>query len=86
MGGSYRLQVHATGLSPGSAHSVHLHFGNCPSTGVHILVLGMVVADAAGSGSLTVILQGAFFGNGRFVIIYTGPSAGRLAACAQLAG
>lgn len=84
--GSYRLQVQATGLPPGSAHSVHLHFGNCPSAGVHISVLGTVVADAAGSGSLTMTFQRPFSGNGRFVIIYVGPSAGPLAACAQLAG
>jgi hypothetical protein len=86
MAGSYRLQVQATGLPPGSAHSVHLHFGNCPNAGVHISVVGTLVADAAGSGFLTVIYQRPFSGNGRFVIIYIGPSAGPLAACAQLAG
>ena len=86
MAGAYRLQVQAMGLAPGSVHSVHLHFGNCPSTGVHITVLGTVVADAAGSGSLTVTLVRPYSGAGRFVIVYVGPSAGPLAACAQLAG
>jgi hypothetical protein len=86
LAGAYRLQVQATGLTPGSVHSVHLHFGNCPSTGVHISVLGTVVGDAAGSGSLTVTLQRPYSGDGRFVIVYVGPSAGSLAACAQLAG
>ena len=84
--GAYTLQVQASGLVPGSVHSVHLHFGNCPSTGVHISVLGTVVGDAAGSGSLTLTLQRPYFGNGRFVIVYAGRSAGTLAACAQLAG
>lgn len=84
--GSYRLLVQATGLIPGSVHSVHLHFGSCPSTGVHISVLGTLVGDAAGSGSLTVIVPRPYSGGGRFVIVYVGPSAGPLAACAQLAG
>jgi hypothetical protein len=86
LAGAYRLQVQASGLTPGSVHSVHLHFGSCPSTGVHISVLGTVVANAAGTGSLTVTLQRPYSGNGRFVIVYVGPAAGPLAACSQLAG
>jgi hypothetical protein len=76
----YQLQVFATGLAAGSTHSVHLHFGNCPSTGVHITVLGTLLA------SMSVTIFRAYAGNGRFVIVYTGPTAGPLAACAQLSG
>jgi hypothetical protein len=83
---SYQVQVLARGLPPGSTHSVHLHFGNCPSTGVHIVVLGTLVADAGGSGSMSATLFRPYSGNGRFVIVYVGPSAGPLAACAQLSG
>ena len=86
MAGSYRLQVMAAGLPPGSAHSVHLHFGNCPSTGVHITVLGTLVADSSGAASLSVVIGVPYMGNGKFVIVYVGPSAGPLAACAQLGG
>ena len=86
LAGVYRLQVQATGLAPGSVHSVHLHFGSCPSTGVHVSVLGTVVGDAAGSGSLILTVQRPYSADGRFVIVYVGPSAGPLAACAQLAG
>jgi hypothetical protein len=82
----YQIQVFATGLPPGSTHSVHLHFGNCPSTGVHIIVLGTLVADSTGSGSISATLFRPYTGNGRFVIVYVGPSAGPLAACVQLAG
>jgi hypothetical protein len=83
--GSYRLSVVASGLSAG-AHSVHLHFGNCPGPGVHILVLGTLFADGAGNGSVSAVGRGAFVGDGRFVIVYVGPSAGPLAACANLLG
>lgn len=82
----YQVQVFATGLPPGTTHSVHLHFGNCPSTGVHIIVLGTLVADSTGSGSISATLFHPYTGNGRFVIVYVGPSAGPLAACVQLAG
>jgi hypothetical protein len=83
--GSYRLSVMVTGLSPG-AHSVHLHFGICPSAGVHILVLGTLFADSAGNGSMSAIVRATYVGDGRFLIVYLGPSAGPLAACANLAG
>jgi hypothetical protein len=83
--GSYRLSVVATGLSPG-AHSVHLHFGICPSLGVHILVMGTLFADSAGNGAMSAVVRGNYVGDGRFVIVYVGPSAGRLTACATLAG
>jgi hypothetical protein len=82
----YQLQVVASGLPPGSTHSVHLHFGSCPSPGVHISVLGTLVADRGGAASMSVTLFRSYTGNGRFVIIYVGPSAGPLAACAQLSG
>jgi hypothetical protein len=82
----YQLQVFATGLAAGSTHSVHLHFGNCPSTGVHITVLGTLLADGSGAASISVTIFRAYAGNGRFVIVYTGPRAGPLAACAQLSG
>jgi hypothetical protein len=83
---SFQLQVFATGLPPGSRHSVHLHFGNCPSVGVHLTVLGTLVADNTGSGSMSTTIFRPYTGNGRFVIVYVGPSAGPLAACAQLSG
>ena len=82
--GSYQLTVSASGLPPGSVHSVHLHFGSCPSAGVHLAVLGTLVANAGGSGSLTVTVARPYSGSGRFVIVYVGPSAGALAGCAQL--
>jgi hypothetical protein len=83
-GGSYQLSVSAGGLPPGSVHSVHLHFGSCPSTGVHLAVLGSLVADAGGSGTMTVTISRPYSGSGRLVIVYVGPSAGALAGCAQL--
>jgi hypothetical protein len=86
MPGAYRLKVQASGFAPGSLHSVHLHFGNCPSAGVHIAVLGAMAADAGGNASLRLTLGVPYRGSGRFVIIYEGPSAGPLAACAQLSG
>ena len=82
--GSYQLTVSATGLPPGSGHSVHLHFGSCPSTGVHLTVLGTLVANAGGSGTMTVAVPRPYTGSGRFVIVYVGPSAGPIAGCAQL--
>ncbi len=82
--GSYQLTVNARGLPPGSVHSVHLHFGSCPSTGVHLAVLGTLVADGGGSGSMIVTVSRSYSGSGRFVIVYLGPSAGALAGCAQL--
>lgn len=82
--GSYQLSVNVSGLPPGTVHSVHLHFGSCPSTGVHLAVLGSLVADAGGVGSMTVTIARPYSGSGRFVIVYAGPSAGALAGCAQL--
>lgn len=84
--GGYTIEVTAAGLPPGSAHSVHLHFGNCPSTGVHIITLGTLRADAQGAGSMIATMAGGYIGDGRFVIVYVGPSAGPLAACSQLSG
>src|SRR5258708_7426458 len=79
--GSYQLTVNARGLPPGSVHSVHLHFGSCPSTGVHLAVLGTLVADGGGSGSMIVTVSRSYSGSGRFVIVYLGPSAGGPAGC-----
>jgi hypothetical protein len=84
--GSYRLQVQAAGLAPGSVHAVHVHFGTCPSAGVHIAALGAMVAGPGGNASLDVGLGVPYRGDGRFVIVYAGPAPGPLAACAQLAG
>ncbi len=82
--GRATITVMADGLPPGTVHSVHLHFGNCPSAGSHILVLGTLRADASGSGSMTSNVNAVFSGPGHFVIIYVGPSAGLLGACANL--
>jgi hypothetical protein len=49
-------------------------------------VLGTLVADNTGSGSMSATIFRPYTGNGRFVIVYVGPSAGPLAACAQLSG
>ena len=78
------ITVLARGLPAGSVHSVHLHFGNCPSAGSHILVLGTLRADASGSGSVTANVNDVFTGPGHFVIVYLGPNAGTLGACANL--
>lgn len=78
------ITVLAMGIPAGSVHSVHLHFGNCPSAGSHILVLGTLRADASGSGSVTASVNAIFTGPGHFVIVYLGPSAGTLGACANL--
>ena len=82
--GRAQVSVFATGLPPGTVHSVHLHFGNCPSAGSHILVLGSLRADSSGSGSVVSNVNSGFVGAGHFVIIYVGPSAGPLGACANL--
>ncbi|HEV1997136.1 MAG TPA: hypothetical protein VGR61_03270, partial [Candidatus Dormibacteraeota bacterium] len=82
--GRAQISVVAAGLPPGSLHSVHLHFGSCPSAGAHILVLGTLRADGAGSGSVSANVNAAFVGPGHFVIIYVGPTAGPLGACANL--
>jgi hypothetical protein len=78
------IEVFAAGLPPGSVHSVHLHFGYCPSAGSHILVLGTLRAGGDGSGALTAAVSPAFAGAGHFVIVYVGPTAGPLGACANL--
>lgn len=82
--GRAQVSVVAAGLPPGSVHSVHLHFGNCPSAGSHILVLGTLRADPSGSGSVVSNVNSAFVGAGHFVIVYVGPAAGPLGACANL--
>ena len=82
--GRAAISIVAGGLPPGSLHSVHLHFGNCPSAGSHIQVLGTLRADASGSGSVTANLNAVFTGPGHFVIVYIGPAAGPLGACANL--
>jgi len=84
--GSYTLTVQVSGMAPGSVHSVHLHFGTCPTAGVHLLVLGTLHAGPAGTASVVLRLPGTFVGDGRFVIVYVGPSAGPLGGCAQLSG
>jgi hypothetical protein len=80
---SFTVSVSAAGLAPGSAHAVHLHFGNCPSAGVHIVALNSIFASSAGTGSSSTSVGFAYTG-GRFVIVYAGPNPGPLAACAQL--
>jgi hypothetical protein len=84
--GAYTVRVQAAGMAPGSVHSVHLHFGGCPSAGIHILVLGSLNANSAGAAVLVATLRGTYMGDGRFVIIYVGPGAGPLGACAGLMG
>ena len=79
----FTVSVNATGMAPGSAHAVHLHFGSCPSAGVHIVALNSIVANGAGAGASTTMV-GFAYNPGRVVIVYAGPSPGPLAACAQL--
>lgn len=86
MGSSYRVTLQARGMAPGSTHAVHLHFGNCPSAGVHIVALAAITADGAGAGTSTTTVRSAYRGDGRFLIVYAGPNPGPLGACAQLAG
>jgi hypothetical protein len=83
---TFMVSVVANGLTPGSTHAVHLHFGNCPSAGVHIIALNGLTANGVGSGSSTTTVRMAYKGDGRFLIVYSGPSPGPLAACAQLSG
>ena len=45
-----------------------------------------MVADPGGNATLGVTLGVPYQGDGRFVIVYLGPSAGPLAACTQLSG
>ncbi|HEV3233945.1 MAG TPA: hypothetical protein VG329_05310 [Candidatus Dormibacteraeota bacterium] len=87
MGASmFALTVSARGMAPGSTHAVHIHFGNCPSAGVHIVALAPVTANGMGAGTSTTTVHMAYKGDGRFLIVYAGPNPGPLAACAQLAG
>jgi hypothetical protein len=83
---SYQITVRAAGMTPGSTHGVHLHFGACPSSGVHILALGSLDAGADGKAVLTTRVGMPYQGDGRFVIIYAGAGPGALAGCAQLSG
>ncbi len=87
MGGSmFSITVSAQGFASHSTHAVHIHFGNCPSAGVHIVALAPITANGAGAGSSTTTVHTAYHGDGRFLIVYSGPNPGPLAACAQLAG
>jgi hypothetical protein len=83
---TFMVTVIANGLTPGSTHAVHYHFGSCPSAGVHIAALSNLTANSAGSGSSTTTVRMAYKGDGRFIIVYAGPNPGPLAACAQLSG
>ena len=83
---TFMLTVSASGMAPGSTHAVHIHFGNCPSAGVHIVALASMTANSAGMGTSTTTVHSAYKGDGRFLIVYAGPNPGPLAACAQLAG
>jgi hypothetical protein len=85
VGQSFGIAVRVSGLQPMTAHAVHLHAGNCGFAygGQHLLVLGSIVAGAAGSGSLTTSVS-VPISAARFVIVYAGLSAGRILGCADL--
>ncbi len=83
---TFSVTVFASGMAPGSTHAVHIHFGNCPSAGVHIVALASLTANGPGMATLTTTVHSPYKGDGRFLIVYAGPNPGPLSACAQLAG
>ena len=47
------VEVHATGLPPGSAHAVHLHSGSCSAQGAVVHPVPDLQADDAGEATTT---------------------------------
>jgi hypothetical protein len=83
--GAFSVSVFASGLAPMSAHTVHLHAGNCgfAYAGRHLLVLGRLVTSESGNGSLSAVV-GFPYSTGRFVIVYAGLTPGTILGCADL--
>ncbi len=79
------VSVAAQNLAPGTAHSIHLHAGSCRAavTGTHLLILGTIVANGAGSGSLATHV-GLPYTIGRYVIVYASLSPATIIGCADL--
>jgi hypothetical protein len=84
-GGSFAVTVSARNLAPGSMHTVHLHFGSCAGAylGRHIVVLGTMTANGAGSGTVSASL-GFPYATGRYVIVYSSLAAVTIIGCADL--
>lgn len=81
----FAVSVAVQGLVPGTPHSIHLHAGSCGAAvaGTHLVILGTIAANGAGSGSIAshVALR---YSPGRFVIVYANLSPATIIGCADL--
>ena len=87
--GATTATVSASGLPSGGSrlHTVHIHLGSCanPYGGMHLTVLGLLVASPAGTGTLTAPLAPVYVSAGHYVIVYASTSPQVIVACANLA-
>lgn len=77
------VRVTAHGLSPGSAHAVHVHFGSCKQQSGVLYTVGDVTADATGSVDATNTVTGVGAPppmQGWYVDLHNAPIAGLIDA------
>ncbi len=84
-GQGFSVFVSARGMRSGSWHAVHLHAGSCGSalSSTHLLILGTLVANASGAGSVGAHV-GFPYSTDRFVIVYANLSPNTIIGCADL--
>src|SRR5438270_2455903 len=86
--GSFVASVSVQGLASGmpTLHTVHIHAGSCanPYGGLHLTVLGLLHASAAGAGTLSAPLAPFYVANGHYVIVYANTSPQVIVGCANL--
>jgi hypothetical protein len=84
---SVSLVVHGLPSGVLTAHTVHVHAGSCaaPYAGRHLYVLGTLVGDRQGMGTLHATGPGAYVAPGRYLIVYASSSPDVIVGCADLA-
>jgi hypothetical protein len=78
--------VVVTGLVPGSAHTIHDHFGTCSgsSGSRHLAILNTSTADSSGMIVFDTTVPAFDFGANRIVIVYNSASPQLITGCAAL--
>ena len=73
--GSFTVTIKLTKLSPNSSHVSHLHAGSCTAAGGIAFALKQVIADSAGTATITTTVPAAYVvpASGWYVNVHHGP-------------
>jgi hypothetical protein len=80
------VSAHGLNMRMATLHTVHIHLGSCanPYGGMHVTVLGLLSASAAGAGMLTAPIAPVYLSSGHYVILYATSAPQVIVGCANI--